>query len=169
MMNSRTTVRAAAVRPRASAFGSLAGMLLLLLTHALLPGPAAAQSAPGVVYTMTNATAGNAIVIYNRAADGTLSLAGMVPTGGAGTGGGLENQGGLVLTNDNRWLFAVNAGSNGVSSFAVGSQGLTLVDRVPSGGERPVSLTARGNQLYVLNAGAVNNITGFTRSATVAR
>ena len=44
------------------------------------------------------------IAVYNRAADGALTLSGMVPTGGAGTGGGLGNQGGVILSRDGRWL-----------------------------------------------------------------
>ena len=39
---------------------------------------------------------------------------------------------------------------------------LKLVDKVASGGERPVSVTTHGNLLYVLNGGGVNNITGFS-------
>jgi 6-phosphogluconolactonase (cycloisomerase 2 family) len=40
--------------------------------------------------------------------------------------------------------------------------GLTLVDNVSSGGDRPTSLTVHNDLLYVLNAGAPANITGFT-------
>ena len=116
----------------------------------------------GAVYTMTNATTGNSVLLFNRAADGTLTAAGSFATGGSGTGRGLGNQGALVLSEGQRWLFAVNAGSNEISVFAVKRAGLVLVDKVPSGGTRPVSLTVDDNLLYVLNAGGTDNITGFT-------
>jgi hypothetical protein len=48
--------------------------------------PAIASNA-GAVYAMTNAADGNEIVIYNRANDGQLTLAGQVATGGLGSGG----------------------------------------------------------------------------------
>ena len=94
---------------------------------------------PGAVYTMTNAAAGNAVLVYTRAADGTLGGPVSFPTEGNGTGAGLGNQGALALGVGGRWLFVVNAGSNTVSAFRVGSAGLSLVDVVPSGGVRPVS------------------------------
>jgi 6-phosphogluconolactonase (cycloisomerase 2 family) len=110
---------------------------------------------------MTNAADGNAIVIFTRAANGTLTPAGTVSTDGLGTGGGLGNQGGLVLSEGNRFLFAVNAGSNEISVLRLRPQGLSLVDVVPSGGEMPISLTVHRRLLYVLNAGGDGNITGF--------
>jgi 6-phosphogluconolactonase (cycloisomerase 2 family) len=57
-------------------------------------------------------------------------------------------------------LFAVNAGSNEISVLAVDEDGLDLVDKVPSGGIRPTSLTLHRRLLYVLNADS-GNITGF--------
>ncbi len=118
-------------------------------------------SAPGAVYTLMNLTSGNAVAVFARAADGTLSAAGTVATGGTGTGSGLGSQGALALSDDGRWLFAVNAGSNDVSIFRVRPTGLTLTSLVPSGGNRPISLTVHGNLLYVLNAGGAGNVTGF--------
>src|SRR5712691_9295294 len=50
---------------------------------------------------------------------------------------------------------------NEVSVFAVESDGLELTDRVSSGGEQPVSVTAFRGLVYVLNAGGAGNITGF--------
>ena len=73
----------------------------------------------GRVFTATNAPAGNEIVIYHHAANGSLSTSGRVATGGQGSGGGLGNQGGLVLSKNGRWLVAVNAGSNEISVFSV--------------------------------------------------
>lgn len=116
---------------------------------------------PGAVYTLTNETTGNAVAVFARAADGTLSPMGTVATGGTGTGDGLGSQGAVVLSDDGRWLFAVNAGSNDVSVFRVGPQGPSLASRTPSGGTLPISLTVHGDVLYVLNAGGAGNITGF--------
>ncbi len=116
----------------------------------------------GAVYTMSNASSGNAILRFSRAANGTLTAAGSFPTGGVGSGGGLGNQGALILSQDNRWLYAVNAGSNDISVFAVSHKGLVLTDKIASGGVRPVSLSVDGHLLYVLNAGGEGNISGFT-------
>lgn len=116
----------------------------------------------GAVYTMSNSTSGNAILQFNRAADGTLTPAGSYPTGGVGSGDGLGNQGALILSQDNRWLYAVNAASNDISVLSVRSQGLVVTDIVPSGGTLPISLTIDRGLLYVLNAGENGNISGFT-------
>lgn len=121
-----------------------------------------ASGIAGAVYTMSNSASGNAILRFHRAANGTLTAAGSFPTGGVGSGGGLGNQGALILSQNNRWLYAVNAGSNDISVFAVRPQGLVLTDKVPSGGIRPISLTVDRNLLYVLNAGGDGNISGFT-------
>jgi 6-phosphogluconolactonase (cycloisomerase 2 family) len=136
---------------------------IVALTGAGQVAPAVAGwDTAGVVYTETNAVTGNEIVVFDRARDGTLTAAGRVATEGLGTGGGLGNQAALALTKNGRWLFAVNAGSNEISVFAARSSRLKLVDKTSSGGERPVSLTVHDDVLYVLNAGGVNNITGFT-------
>src|SRR6266853_3558679 len=74
-----------------------------------------ADDNPGAVYAMTNAAAGNSILIFTRAANGALANAGSIATGGLGTGSGLGSQGALALTSDQRWLLAVNAGSNDIT------------------------------------------------------
>ncbi len=139
--------------------------LLLSLFATNIGAAFAAAGQPGAVYVQTNQAAGNAIAMYNRSADGGLTYAGNVPTGGLGTGAGLGSQGSVILSADGRWLLGVNAGSNDISVFRVEAGGLTLMDRVPSGGVRPTSLTLYKDLLYVLNAGASGNITGFTMDA----
>ena len=138
--------------------------LFLLLTLVIL-GSSGQVLAHGPksssVYVMNNDAAENAILVFDRADDGTLTEAGSFATGGQGTGSGLGSQGALVLSQNRHWLFAVNAGSNEVSIFATQGSNLILLDTVPSGGERPVSLTVNGRILYVLNAGGSGNITGF--------
>src|SRR5207245_862843 len=121
---------------------------------------------PGAVYTLTNQVGGNAAAGFTRGADGRLAWAGSVATGGTGTGASLGSQGAVSLSNDGRRLFAVNAGSNDVSVFAVSRTGLALASRTASGGTLPISLTVHGNVLYVLNAGGSGNISGFTLGAS---
>lgn len=113
-----------------------------------------------VVYTMTNAASGNEIVVIHHSDDGSPSLT-MVPTGGLGSGAGLGSQGSVILSEDGRWLFAVNAGSNQISVFAVRGTRLKLTDVVDSGGMMPISLTIHRNTVYALNAGGSGNISGF--------
>lgn len=128
-------------------------------------GTGAASGNSGAVYTMTNSATGNAIQEYERAGDGTLTLGGTFSTGGLGTGTGLGSQGAIALSSDGSWLFAVNAGSNEISSFAVQPDQLALVDKVASEGSDPISLAFYQGLLYVLNAGNGGNITGFWVSA----
>lgn len=135
------------------------------LMAAQAAGASASKSA-GSVYTLTNASGGNAVAIFDYASDGTLTPAGSVPTGGLGTGSGLGSQNALVLSKNGKDLYAVNAGDDSISTFKVKSNSLQAVGSpVPSGGVRPISLTIRDKLLYVLNAGngggSAGNITGF--------
>lgn len=118
---------------------------------------------PGAIYTMSNAAAGNAILLFDRLADGRLVPSGSVPTGGNGTGAGLGNQGGLALTRNGRWLLAVNAGSNSLSVFEVQPHGLRLADVQPTGGGQPISVTEHDGIVYVVHAGT-DTIAGFSLS-----
>jgi 6-phosphogluconolactonase len=124
----------------------------------------------GAVYALTNQVE-NAVAVFSRTAHGALNPAGEFPTGGAGdpvpqgtdpATDPLASQGALILGQGNRFLFAVNAGSNQISVLRITASGLTLVDVVDSGGIRPISLTQHENLLYVLNEGGTPNITGFT-------
>jgi 6-phosphogluconolactonase (cycloisomerase 2 family) len=100
-----------------------------------------------------------------RASDGKLTYSTAYATGGTGTGGGLGNQGAVILAEeDDNVLLAVNPGSNSISSFKVSDNGLQLKSTVNSGGMRPVSITQHGNIVYVLNAGGAGNISGFKLS-----
>lgn len=150
-------------------------MVVAVLTAAILVISAAAvfaegprdEGAVGAVYAMTNAANGNQVVIFDRDDKGMLTMAGSISTGGTGTGSGLDplgSQGSLVLSEDHRWLLAVNAGSNEISVFRVRRDGLDLADKVDCGGVLPVSVTIFQNLVYVLNAGGSPNITGFSLS-----
>ncbi len=114
----------------------------------------------GTIYTTSNATSGNELIAFDEMSDGTLKPAGTVSTGGKGSGGGLGNQGAIVLTRDRRFLLTVNAGSNELSVFKFDDRKPTLVAKVASGGERPVSVTVQNNLVYVVNAGS-DDVTGF--------
>ena len=129
----------------------------------------------GMVYMMTNQTTENQIVAYRRFDNGTLAIRDQYPTGGQGTGPAsasgidpLVSQGSLILSHRKRFLFAVNAGSNTITSFRVMQDGgLVRASVVPSGGVMPNSLTIHRNILYVTNVGSTSqgiasNITGFS-------
>ncbi|MEZ4677724.1 MAG: beta-propeller fold lactonase family protein [Caldilineaceae bacterium] len=124
----------------------------------------AASAGTGAVYVMTNANdaiRGNEVVMYHRSAEGVLTVTGRFPTGGQGLNGGLGSQGAVTLSDNGRWLFVVNAGSNELSVFAVHPFGLELTDKVASGGVQPISVTVRKGLVYVLNGGDSGNIAGF--------
>lgn len=137
------------------------GALLALLAVVVIP-PASAGNGNDAVYALTNAAGGNAVAIFTPGADGTLTAAGTVPTGGLGSGNGLGSQGALAL--DRNRLFAVNAGSSSISLLGIRGRDLALLDVEPSGGVRPISVAVAGRLVYVLNegdAGHPANITGF--------
>ncbi len=131
-------------------------------TAIAVPADSQAKTA-GAVFAMTNIAAGNEIVVYSRATDGTLTAVDRVSTGGSGKGDDFDTAGGLVLSNDHRFLYACNAGSNDVSVFTVNGTKLTLIQKIFSEGVVPESLTFHGNLMYVLHGSvADNNISGFT-------
>lgn len=126
------------------------------------------KAADGVtVYTMDNATNGNHVLIFQQLENGKITNAGSIETGGTGSGaGGLASQGSIQISPDGQWLLVCNAGSDEISVFKIGRNGLVLSDKVNSGGEMPVSLALRDNLLYVVNSGGTvggtDNITAFT-------
>ena len=65
-----------------------------------------AAAGQGYVYAATNAVSGNSVVVFTRASDGSLTMAGSYATGGKGTGAGLGSQGSLIVSD----------GANGSSS-----------------------------------------------------
>jgi len=113
------------------------------------------------LYTESNESGVNDIIAYTINYNGSLQWNSNNASGGMGTGAPLGSQGALALSSDNNWLFAVNSGSNSVSSFKVESDGsLTLVSTANTWGKNPNSLSVHGNMLYVLNHGS-DNIHGF--------
>ncbi|HEY5407511.1 MAG TPA: beta-propeller fold lactonase family protein [Ginsengibacter sp.] len=109
------------------------------------------------LYTESNNSGSNEILIYKIKNNGTLEWKGSEVSGGAGSGAGLGSQGALVIDKNHNWLYAVNAGGNSVSSFKINNDGsLTLAHTANSGGTGPNSVSVYGNLLYVLNHGSDN-------------
>jgi 6-phosphogluconolactonase len=113
----------------------------------------------GTVYTLSNGSSANSVIRFAVSAAGSFTPAGSFETGGRGTGSGLGSQGAIVKKG--KLLFAVNAGSDEVSVLREKKDGLAQVTTVLSGGTMPISLTVKGDLLYVLNAGGAGNISGF--------
>lgn len=157
----------------------LVGVAALAVAVTALASPAGAavahapqQGGPrlarGAVFVQTDNTAGNQVVAYHRAADGTLSQAGIYPTGGLGgqLAGSvvdhLASQSSLGYDPRHDLLYAVNAGSNTISVFAVNGDRLSLRQVTGSGGEFPVSVAIHGDLVYVLNAENGGSVQGYT-------
>jgi len=95
---------------------------------------AASAGGSGNLYAATNAITGNAIRTFHRAPDGQLTLVGDTPTGGLGSGSFESSANAVVLggaagesspinvTGVEKFLFAVNTGSNSVSVFRTDRQ-----------------------------------------------
>jgi len=130
------------------------------------PAPAA-EGPAGAVYCMTNAPEGNAVVAFARGIDGGLTKIGSFPTGGNGVGvdrllknapdngiDSLTSNSSLALSGNGHLLFAVNPGSDTITSFQVRPDGtLVAVATAPSGGRRPNGIAICGDLLYVANTG----------------
>jgi 6-phosphogluconolactonase len=126
---------------------------------------AVANLRQGGVFLNTNNAAANEVIALVRGPDGALSEVGRYRTGGTGSATGEDIANGMVLgsangesspihtVDDTTLLFVANAGSDTISVFRVRPDRLELVSEVPSGGEKPVSLTVSHGLLYVLNSG----------------
>jgi 6-phosphogluconolactonase (cycloisomerase 2 family) len=127
----------------------------------------ATRDADHVVFVQTDNTAGNQVVAYDRSQPGLLTLAGTYDTGGLGgalNGSAVDHlasQGSLTYDNADDLLFAVNAGSNTLSVFSVHGDHLFLRQVIGSGGLFPVSVAARGDLVYVLNARSGASLSGY--------
>ena len=154
------------------------------ISAAFLPGTSLAATQPGAahpgaargvgeVFVQTDNTSGNAIAVYDRNPDGTLSAAGTYPTGGKGgvlSGSVVDHlgsQGSLTYDRDSGLLYAVNAGSNTVTVFSVAGDRLIKRQIISSGGTFPVSVAVHGNLVYVLNARDGGSVQGFLRVGSI--
>ena len=128
-----------------------------------------ADGPAGEVFVQTDATSGNAVAVYHRNGDGTLTPGGQYATGGLGgiLSGSvvdhLASQGSLSYDAGSGLLYAVNAGSDTVTVFSVRGGQLARRQVVGSGGSFPVSVATRGNVVYVLNARDGGSVQGFLR------
>lgn len=139
------------------------GRLLLAgaLTATVAGATATSAMAAGALYTQTNDPAGNLVQKFDRAADGGLELAGSFATGGAGLATLGGRQGAVELSDDQRYVYAVNAGSNTVTALRVTRAGLRVAGTVDSGGLAPASVDEHHGRVYVLNSGGTANVTAF--------
>ncbi|MFF7637862.1 lactonase family protein [Kitasatospora sp. NPDC008050] len=142
-------------------------------------GPASASdqhlnhAAP--VFVQSDNPDGNTVVAYTRAADGTLHQAGVYATGGRGgildgsMADHLASQGSLAYDAAHRLLYAVNAGSDTVTVFAVHGDQLTQRQVLASGGRFPVSVAVHGDHVYLLNAIDGGSVQGFRLDGSMLR
>lgn len=142
-----------------------------MATLAAAPAPAGPDQHPtghrGPVFVQTDDVRGNKIVAYHRAPDGALHKRGVYATDGKGgvLAGSvvdhLASQGSLTYDAGHRLLYAVNAGSNTLTVFAVDGERLHRKQVISSGGTFPVSVTAHGDRVYVLNARKGGSVQGY--------
>src|ERR671923_2765362 len=150
---------------------SLAAAALLIPLVANAAGKSSSKAAAaggGWGFTATNNPSGNAVFVYKRAADGTLTQTATVPTGGKGIASEppfgfpiVDSSGSINLTPNGKLLFVVNAGSNSLTSFQVTSSGLHRVSVASTHGKLPISVASSGNLVYVVNE-VSKNIYGWT-------
>jgi len=131
---------------------------------------AVSLSAEAIVYTVGNEADKNEVIAFDVDRRGNPFEIGRFDTQGTGTGARLGNQSALTTDASDRWLFAVNPGDGSLTSFRLQPDGLQFVNRVDSGGTRPLSVTVFGTLVYVLNEGdgtsenpklRYDNISGF--------
>jgi 6-phosphogluconolactonase (cycloisomerase 2 family) len=148
---------------------ALVGIALVAAGVTAMPAAAGERhdTRVGVVFVQNDAADGNVVTAYDRYPDGSLRQAGSYATGGRGgrlVGAAVDftaSQGALAADRGHRELFAVNAGSDTISVFRVHADGLRLRQVAPSRGSFPVSVTAHGDLVYVLNARGGGSIQGY--------
>ncbi|WP_326610982.1 lactonase family protein [Streptomyces scopuliridis] len=119
------------------------------------------------VFVQNDRVEGNQVIAYSRDADGSLHRRTVYGTGGKGgvLGGSvvdhLASQGSLTYDPHHKLLYAVNAGSNTVTVFSVEGDRLHRKQIIESGGMFPVSVTAHGDRVFVLNAREGGSIQGY--------
>jgi 6-phosphogluconolactonase (cycloisomerase 2 family) len=133
--------------------------------------PAASAASPTAhrpaVFVHTNDPTSNAVIVYERASDGLLTEVKRYATGGLGgsesgaVADPLASQGSLTYDAAHSLLFAVNAGSDTVTVFAVHGTRLQRVQTIASGGVLPTSISVVRSLVYVLNASGDGDISGF--------
>jgi len=117
------------------------------------------------LYVLTNNVDSNAVLTYKRSnTDGSLTYPSKTYTGGKGTGLPLMSQGPISISNNKKWILAVNAGNNTISAFKITNRGLQLTSTISSNGNKPVSITCFNNLVYVINANDNGKVSGYNLS-----
>src|SRR3954470_22978608 len=110
-----------------------------------------------MIFVQTNDAQANELLAFTR----DLEPAWRRPTGGRGTVTPHLPSQGSIVAGSGRVLVA-NSGSCDLSLFSTDGE---LLARSAAGGERPVSITIRGDRAYVLNAGTAS-VHGFVLGET---
>src|SRR5437016_4509384 len=115
---------AAVAFPYGSANAQVVGAVKEAESLSLSENSKTVNSNQGFVYTESNDAGQNAILTYAQSSNGKLTFLRSTPSGGSGSGAPLGSQGALAFDDVQvHWLFAVNAGSNSISSFSVDDNG----------------------------------------------
>ena len=150
------------------------------------PPPPSGSAFVGAVYAGTNKRDANTLAAFGALANGTLVQIAEYATGGRGgifnSGNGLDPliSADSVITVDNRFVLAVNAGSNTIASLRVNADfSLTLIGTAPTGGFGPSCIAYRGGLVYVGNLDVdgrftgepdqIGNVTGFRFDTTTGQ
>ncbi|HWF57082.1 MAG TPA: hypothetical protein VG520_01875 [Candidatus Dormibacteraeota bacterium] len=148
--------------------GVVVGLASLVVPlGAAAAGPPAGSGNDHAVFVQTNDLAGNQVVSYLRGPGGQLTFEARYNTGGLGaalTGAAVDklaSQGSLAYDSGEHLLVAVNGGSNSITAFHVDGARLDKGTVAASGGSIPVSVTAGGGRIYVVNAGGTGSVQGF--------
>jgi len=88
----------------------------------------------GAVYVATNSPVANEVLVFPRAKDGSLGSPRAFATGGRGTGAGLGNQGGVVLSRNKRRLYVVTREAIRCRCSPYGAVGSSCSTGFPRGG-----------------------------------
>jgi 6-phosphogluconolactonase len=137
--------------------------LVLAFVAGFLLFASSAMASHGALYTQTNDPNGNTVQRFDRAPNGSLEPAGTFATGGVGLASLGGRQGAVELSDDGRYLYAVNAGSDTVSVFRTHHRRTRLIDTISSRGAAPASVDSRDGRVYVLNSGGTPSVTAYWR------
>ncbi len=141
---------------------AVGGSLLMATTGSFSAAASASAGSTsqvvGYTYVDDNTAPANTIAGFARHADGSLSPIPGSPfaAGGEGLGSGLASQGAIQVSNDGRYLLAVDAGSNQVSVLRITANGVPVLvgQPVASGGATPVSVAVSwAGLVYLANQG----------------
>jgi 6-phosphogluconolactonase len=137
-------------------FSILIGVAIISCKNESVVNPVTQQ-----LYTLSNQSAENKLLVYNRLTNGSLEYDTSVSLTGKGTGALLGSANPLTSSADGNWLFAVNAGSNSLTSIDIRGSLPIARDTIGTNGVKPVSVAVFSNWVYVLNQGGNGSICGF--------